>query len=75
MCSHSTGIGLADECTAGSIKLVGGVVHNEGRVEVCSDSRWGTVCSTGLTERDAGHMCSRLGYTSTSKYVNIVSYT
>ncbi len=46
---------------------MGGAAHSEGRVEVCSDGRWGTVCSTGLTERDAGHVCARLGYSSTSK--------
>ncbi len=44
------------------VRLVGGSTPWEGRVEVCSDGRWGTVCGEGWTERDAGHVCSRLGY-------------
>ncbi len=39
-----------------------GATIREGRVEVCSDGRWGTVCGEGWTERDAGHVCSTIGY-------------
>ncbi len=44
-----------------------GATIREGRVEVCSDGRWGTVCGEGWTNEDAGHVCSRLGYPPTSK--------
>lgn len=50
------------KCTTGSIRLVGGVLHNEGRLEVCVGGHWGTVCSEGWTNKDAGQVCSRLGY-------------
>ncbi len=46
---------------------MGGVTPWEGRVEVCMDGRWGTVCGEGWTNKDAGLMCSRLGYSKESK--------
>ncbi len=55
------------DCTAGDIRLMDGATIREGRVEVCSDGRWGTVCGEGWTERDAGLVCSRLGYPTEGK--------
>ncbi len=63
MCSHTAN----DECNTGSIELVDGVFHNKGRVEICFNNVWGTVCSEGWTERDAGHVCARLGYPEEGK--------
>ncbi len=57
----------AVNCITGSLRLVGGASSREGRVEVCVDSCWGTVCGEGWTNEDAGHVCSILGYPSTSK--------
>ncbi len=54
---------LAD-CSKSEIRLVNGTSYREGRVEVCVGGRWGTVCSEGWTNEDAGHVCSRLGYPS-----------
>ncbi|XP_064397940.1 scavenger receptor cysteine-rich domain superfamily protein-like [Halichondria panicea] len=54
--------GLICNCTEGSLRLVDGSSYNEGRVEVCSNGRWGTVCNDGWTEREAALVCSRLGY-------------
>ncbi len=50
------------DCIEGALRLVDGSSHNEGRVEVCSNGRWGTVCGDGWTPREAGLVCSRLGY-------------
>ena len=36
---------------------------NEGRVEVCVDGRWGTVCNDSQ-EGIAGAVCSQLGFLS-----------
>ncbi len=46
---------------------MGGAIYREGRVEVCVDGRWGTVCGEGWTNEDAGHVCIRLGYSKESK--------
>ena len=55
------------DCIEGTLRLVDGSSHNEGRVEVCSNGRWGTVCGDGWTEREAALVCSRLGYPTLSK--------
>ena len=60
------------DCRNGSLKLVGGASYREGRVEVCVGGRWGTVCGEGWTNEDAGLMCSRLGYPSTSKLFKLI---
>ena len=49
------------ECTSGEIKLVGGQIASEGRLEVCADGFWGTVCDEGWDEEDALVVCRQLG--------------
>lgn len=51
------------DCTDGEVSLVGGSTPNEGRVEVCMDKTWGTVCDKSFGERDAVAVCKQLGYT------------
>ncbi len=52
------------QCDHGDVRLVNGSVPNEGRVEVCVSSIWGTVCDAVEWGReDAEVVCRQLGYT------------
>ena len=51
-------------CTDFDIRLVNSntVDPLEGRVEVCINNAWGTVCDTGFSVNDAEVICSQLGH-------------
>ena len=48
-------------CTEGDIRLVGGADDYEGRVEVCHDTVWGTVCDDFWSANDGRVACRQLG--------------
>ena len=49
-------------CTDGAIRLRNGYIAGEGRVEVCINNAWGTVCDDGWDNADASVVCRELGY-------------
>ena len=55
---------LIAPCSTGDLRLAGGNVANEGRVEVCMDNQWGTVCDDGWSINDANVACKKLGFSS-----------
>ena len=42
--------------------MVDGAIDQEGRVEVCINGVWGSVCSTDWDDTDAFVICKQLGY-------------
>ena len=64
---------LHTECVNDNIQLAGGSSSNEGRVEICQNGRWGTVCSNGWDINDATVVCRHLGLPFLSKLMfNII---
>ena len=49
-------------CTNGEVRLVNGRGPHEGRVEICVNEVWGTVCSNSWSTSYANVVCGQLGY-------------
>ena len=52
---------LSVTCTHGDVRLVDGSVSSEGRVEICINDEWGTVCDDFWDDSDAQVVCRQTG--------------
>ena len=69
-CAHSEDAGVrcveaTTTCTQGALRLQGGTA-NEGRVEICNNNIWGTVCDDSWGTLAARVVCRQLGLPSSS---------
>ena len=58
---------MDDNCTHGTLRIASSTddsdgLFSEGRLEVCVNGAWGTICDTAYGTRDAEVACRQLGY-------------
>ena len=58
-------------CEEGTVRLVDGVIEQEGRVEVCSNGVWGSICDQNWDKTDAHIVCQQMGYPELGKHMQL----
>lgn len=65
-CAHNEDAGVICQsaCSNGDVRLAGGTGPYEGRVEVCFNKEWGTVCDNNWNTIDGRVVCQQLGFST-----------
>lgn len=56
-------------CLYGQLRLSNGSEPNVGRLEICINNKWGTICDDKWTHTNAQVACRQLGYSTDGKIV------
>lgn len=59
----------AERCSNGTIRLAGSGYATMGRVELCINGEWGTICINSFDDNDATVVCRQLGYSTYGKSI------
>ena len=65
-CSHADDVGVFCKeenitvCASGDVRLAGSLGDNEGRVEVCVNNQWGTICDDSWSVTSTALTCKLL---------------
>ena len=51
-------------CNEGNVRLANGTVEQEGRLEICINGVWGSICDYSWDQSDAYVACKQLGYSN-----------
>ena len=62
-------------CEEGDVRLQGGRLETEGRVEICINETWSTICDNGWSINDANVVCQQLGFLSIGKFTRSIIVT
>ena len=61
-------------CLDGEVRLRDGESSDRGRVEICNNNTWGTICDQSWSALEARVVCIQLGLPSSSKCENDVVF-
>ena len=56
-------------CSVGEVRLAGGLTESQGRVEICYNNQWGTICHDSWDTNAAIVVCRQLGYATVGKCI------
>ena len=61
---------MSSDCDDGDVRLVDGSNALEGRLEVCFNNAWGTVCGNQFDSDTAGIICNQLSVPYESEFLS-----
>ena len=61
-CPRNFALSETKICNSGEIRLTGASQRSEGRLDVCLNNQWGTVCDDSWDDKATAVICRQLGY-------------